>query len=190
MLKRIVALQSVVVLALAMLPLKVGAATTSLELVSQSTTGVESQGVNLPGNVDYHAADVSGDGRYIAFVSGDSNLGGQAGLNAVYVRDRQLNTTSVANVGSSGQQDDGYFGNVDLELSDNGGRMMFQSRATNLDPGTTNGNTYCYVRDFTTGQTQLVSIDAAGSPVSVRFCAVSGDGNVVAFSQLAGWVYV
>jgi Tol biopolymer transport system component len=55
------------------------------------------------------------------------------------------------------------------QLSRDGTKVLFESNASNLGPADTNGATDIYVRDLTTGVTELVSVNAAGTG--------SGDGR-------------
>ena len=65
--------------------------------------------------------------------------------------------------------------------------MAFESDAQNLVPGATPGIRNIYVRDRTTGQTELASTDAAGAPAKAVSgqAAISADGRFVAFASLA-----
>jgi Tol biopolymer transport system component len=114
-------------------------ATGSTELVSVSTTGQQA-------NADSYAAAISGDGRYVAFVSLASNLvpGDTNRVREVFVRDRTAHTTiRVA------MSDTGLAGNklsVMPALSRDGSVVVFASDASNLVLGDTNAESDIFLR--------------------------------------------
>ena len=72
-------------------------------------------------------------------------------------------------------------------LSADGRFVAFESLATNLVPGDTNGASDVFVRDLWLGTTTRVSVDSAGNEAdgaSVR-AALSADGRFVAFESVA-----
>src|SRR5262249_61996897 len=72
-------------------------------------------------------------------------------------------------------------------LSADGTRVVFVSWAGDLVANDVNHCDDAFVRDFTTGTTLLASVGASGAAgdFGVWFAALSGDGNVVAFTTLA-----
>jgi Tol biopolymer transport system component len=106
---------------------------------------------------------ISADGRYVAFMSYATNLvpGDTNGVFDVFVRDRHAGTTERMSVATGGWQ-----GNGTSELpsiSANGRYVAFESSATNLVPGDSNGSFDIYVRDRdTAGFTSLCDPGAAG----------------------------
>jgi plastocyanin len=97
--------------------------------------------------------------------------------------------TERASVDSSGGQANGpsteFVGA--LALSADGRSVAFESAATNLVPGDTNGASDIFVRDRVTGTTRRVSVDGAGVQADnvSQQVAISGDGRFVAFSSNA-----
>lgn len=74
------------------------------------------------------------------------------------------------------------------KLSPDGTKVVFESRASNLGPTDTNGATDVYVRDLTSGETQLVSVNAAGTDsgnADSNFPWFSPDGSKVLFASRA-----
>lgn len=72
-------------------------------------------------------------------------------------------------------------------ISHSGSRVAYQSDATNLVDGDTNGDTDIFLHDLATATTQRISLDYNGSNsngVSLS-PAISGDGTAVAFSSTA-----
>src|SRR5262245_49490472 len=70
-------------------------------------------------------------------------------------------TTTRCSVSSSGAQSNAY--SFEASLSGDGGRVAFQSLASNLVPGDTNGASDVFVRDRQTGVTLRVSVDTFGA---------------------------
>src|SRR5436190_2050784 len=102
--------------------------------VSVDSAGAQGNGVS--GN---NQLAISADGRYVAFMSDASNLvtGDTNFMQDVFVRDLQLDTTQRVTVSSLGAQGNLSSGNPSISA---GGRYVtFDSQATNLVGGDTNG---------------------------------------------------
>ncbi len=100
--------------------------------------------------------------------------------------------TTLASVSSSGGQGNGYSAVVPLSgssISGDGKLVAFQSAATNLVPGDTNGFLDAFVHDMYTGLTERVSVassGAAGNDISGDHgVSISADGRFVAFKSHA-----
>ncbi len=91
-----------------------------------------------------------------------------------------------ASVDSSGLQGDGRSDNV--SLSADGRWVAFESDATNLVPGDTNGSDDVFVHDLASGITTRVSVDSSGQQANGRSesPSISADGRFVAFAGSAG----
>jgi Tol biopolymer transport system component len=113
--------------------------TGATELVSLSATGQQ-------GNADSYAAAISGDGRYVAFVSLASNLvpGDTNRVREVFVRDRTARTTIRVAVSDAGVQ--GNKLSVMPALSRDGSVVVFASDASNLVFGDTNHESDIFLR--------------------------------------------
>jgi len=147
---------------------------------------------------------LSGDGRYVAFLSRAPNLvpGDTNGKVDVFVRDLVAHTTSRVNVTSDGGQsvsDDAFFSSLKgLGLSADGRYLTFSSSAPDLVPGDTNGDdpedSDVFVRDLVAGVTTRVSVATDGSQGGLSVFgsyrpSISADGQLVAFvSGTAGLV--
>ena len=124
---------------------------------------------------------ISADGRYVAFYSEASFLvpGDTIGTNDVLVRDRVNGTTERVSVSSTGEE-----GNGDSEspaISADGRYVAFESWASNLVPGDTNGVWDIFVWDRITGTTERMSVSSTGAEGNdySNFAAISADGRYV-----------
>ncbi|MFN8018019.1 MAG: DUF4214 domain-containing protein [Acidimicrobiales bacterium] len=128
---------------------------------------------------------ISDDGKWIAFSSAASNLV-ETDTNAkkdVFLRNMDVGVTQLLSVSSSEVQGDGD--SVDPSISGAGDKVAFDSKATNLVAGDTNGTDDVFVRSWVAGTTERVSVStgsAQGNGTS-SLPAMSGDGSSVAFSS-------
>jgi hypothetical protein len=106
---------------------------------------------------------ISDDGRYVAFESASPNLVDlDTNLSTdVFVRDVKLKTTTRVSVGTGGTE--GNQASSWPSISADGRYVAFESSASNLVPGDTNGNSDVFVRDLKTGTTTRVSVDSGGN---------------------------
>ena len=146
---------------------------------------VDSSGNEANGSSGRYRPAISADGRYIAFVSGATNLvtGDSNGRRDVFLHDTQTGTTRVS-VDSAGVE--ANFGSDNgPAISADGRYIAFSSGATNLVAGDTNGFTDIFLHDTQTGATNRVSVDAAGveSNGHSSYLAISADGSYVAFQS-------
>jgi len=132
-------------------------------------------------------ASISADGRYVAFQSDASNLvpGDTNGSSDIFVRDRQTGTVERVSVDSAGVQAD--FGCTLFSMSADGRYVAFQSYASNLVVGDSNGTWDVFVRERQSGTTRRVSVDSAGVQGNDSSYApsISADGRYVAFYSFA-----
>jgi Tol biopolymer transport system component len=140
------------------------------------------------GNDESASPSVSGDGRYVAFLSYASNLvpGDVAGTWDVFVRDRANETTERVNVSSD--ETPALFGRriyTKATISANGRYVAFSSDAPNLVDGDTNGTADVFVRDRIAGITDRVSLGARGQQLDadngIYGAAISAGGRFVTF---------
>lgn len=165
-----------------------------------------------PGDAASNSASISGDGRFVAFESNAENLvssktyegedissGDLSGYD-VFVADRARHTLQAVSVAPSGGPANGESGVA--FMSGNGRYVAFESLASNLVKGDTNGAADVFVRDLVTHRTELVSVTSSGAqqqldPVAkledpsrlgcscYMFPTLSYDGRYVAFSSSA-----
>jgi len=133
-------------------------------------------------------ARLSDDGNRASFVSTASNLTANdtnGAVTDIFVRDIAAGTTTLVSVSTGGGSGDGQSSGA--SISGNGRYVVFQSDATNLVAGDTNGATDIFVRDLQTNTTTRVSTatDGAQSNDLSGQAAISADGRYVVFFSLA-----
>ena len=181
--------------------------TGQVERVSRGRGGTEANGAS-----DQPA--ISGDGRYVAFVSRASNLvlNDTNGMADVFVYDRETGSTERVSIRSNGDQAKGA--SDEPAISGDGRYVAFVSSAENLVPGK---NNQCsappppsppppgtiglpvpvpisgpcldvFVHDRETGATERVSVAPNGDQADGHSGApaLSADGRLVAFYSAAG----
>ncbi len=163
-------------------------ATPSEAALPQATTirvSVASDGTE--GTNDSSGASLSGDGRYVGFQSAannlvpdDTNISHDA-----FVHDLQTGQTERVSISSSGEEADETSGGATLAAD--GRYVTFQSEATNLVGGDTNGTTDIFVRDLESGVTERVSVASDGTQGNYGSVSseISADGRYVAFTSYA-----
>ncbi|MFN8428018.1 MAG: hypothetical protein U0X87_17395, partial [Anaerolineales bacterium] len=133
-------------------------------------------------------AAISNDGRYVAFISDASNLvaNDTNGVTDVFLRDRQLGTTTRISVSTSGESANA-FSDYPLSISSDGRFVAFNSDASNLVPNDTNNSTDIFVHDNQTGSTERVSVASDGTQAdSTSFApSISANGQFVVFTSRA-----
>jgi len=154
--------------------------TDTTERVSVTSAEAQADGAS------YNAA-ISGNGRYVAFVSLAQNLvaGDSNAARDIYVRDRQAGTTSRVSVSTASAQAVGG-DSVSPSISNDGKYVTFSSAATNLVASDTNNHEDVFERNTQSGVTTRVSVATGGtqSPLdSGGPNPVSDDGRYVAFTS-------
>lgn len=154
----------------------------TIELISKSALGAPAN----PGE-DSHLPSISGNGRYVVFQSlsttfspADTN-----GQRDIYLRDRQANTTTLTSTSTGGTLGD--LESAAPAISDDGSTAAWESRATTLVPGDTNGDWDVFVRILATNTTTRVSVSTAGTQAvgASGGAALSADGRYVSFQSAA-----
>lgn len=136
---------------------------------------------------DHHAWNpvLSADGQVAAFDIAPTEPLGTAGVSDVFVRDLRTGTTELLSRTPDGRPGDGPSSHP--SLSADGRFVAFQSAASDLVPGDTNGALDVFVRDRATGETERVSLSHSGAELQGHSWdpSISGDGRVVAFTSSA-----
>ncbi len=130
---------------------------------------------------------VSGDGRFVAFISAADNLVGNDtnGVADIFVRDRLIGTTERVSISSTGAQADAA---ADLPMISADGRVVvFQSQASNLVPTDEVAQTDIYAHDRLTGITERISVNDRGERGNADSASpsISEDGRYIAFRSEA-----
>jgi Tol biopolymer transport system component len=160
-----------------------------------SRVSVASDGTQ--GNLHSIWPSISADGRYVAFrsqasnlVPGDINICGHPYTTGscpdVFVHDRQTGQTSRVSVASDGTE--GNDASSAPSISADGRYVAFDSAASNLVPGDTNGAWDIFVHDRQTGQTSRVSVASDGTQGnghSNDAKSISADGRYVTYISIA-----
>ncbi len=154
-----------------------------------TTRRVSVSGTEAQGHRDSYGPAISSDGRYVAFISGASNLvpGDTNDTGEVFIRDRKLGTTRRVSVSSTEAQ--GNSGSSGPAISSDGRYVAFGSEASNLVPGDTNRAQDVFVRDRKLGTTRRVNVSSTeaqgNSNQGSAAAAISSDGRYVSFGSHA-----
>jgi len=171
------------------------------ERVSVSSTGQQANpvfGNIVSANCNTCTSDfpqISGDGRYVSFVSLASNLvpNDTNQTEDVFVHDRLTHTTERVSVSSSGNQQENLF-NVPHSsalgrISADGHFVVFTSAASNLVPGDSSHMLHIFIHDRVSGSTERVDVSSSGQLAdggTFSTPSISSDGRFVAFFSRSG----
>ena len=139
-------------------------------------------------------SSISLDGRYVAFESRASNLvpGDTNNKCDIFIKDMETGYTSRVSVATGGAEGNGDSTNP--VISADGRYVAFESSASNLVPGDTNGAGDIFVHDRLTGVTKRVSVSSSGEQATgdinfqysgSRSPSINADGRYVAFVSRA-----
>lgn len=131
---------------------------------------------------------ITPDGRYVVFSSFSDNLVDDDTNDEadVFLRDLQAGTTERVSLTDADEETE-FAGSFLPDVSSDGRYVAFQSFADDLVDGDEEGYLDIFVRDRAAGTTVRVSVGTAGAEADddSRDAAISGDGNVVAFTSNA-----
>jgi Tol biopolymer transport system component len=141
----------------------------------------------IPGNGSSEDPAITADGRYVVFDSSARNLvvGDTSIASDIFVRDMQTGTTTRISVDPNGMQADGA--SYKPSISADGRYVVFESYATNLVPGDTNGYTDIFLYDMQTGTTTRISVGSSGAETDGYSSSpsISADGGYIVFGSSA-----
>ena len=106
----------------------------------------------------------------------------------VFIKDRETGITTLVSTDSQGSPGNRASGYRALAIAAGGDFVAFESEATNLSGADDNRKRDIFVKDIQTGETTLVSSDAAGTAGdddSFASVSISADGRYVAFGSNA-----
>jgi Tol biopolymer transport system component len=137
------------------------------------------------------APSISGDGRFVTFVSSATNLVTGVSGTQIYLRDTQTGQTSLVSKDNNAAPNPGGGVSSAPSISADGSTVTFASQATNLlaptVPSVTAGQVY--VRNLNAGVTSVVSRDSTAGLVVGNAASsapsISGDGRFVTFVSTA-----
>ena len=176
------------IIALGLVALVVGGHASSQ--VSQRVS-LDGNGAQIGVNSDISSGSpstVSDDGRFVVFSTyagldpNDTN-----GTWDVYVRDRLLSTTEWISQGIGTLAGNGQSGSYGVSISGDGRYVVFDSQASNLVVGDTNGVRDIFLRDRLSQSTERVSVSTFGTQGNGNCfeSTISRDGRFVGFDTLA-----
>lgn len=153
-----------------------------------STTRVSVASDGTEGNANSGNANISGNGKYIIFVSNATNLvtGDTNNQSDLFLHDLEENTTTLVSLANNGMQ--GNAGVNDSTITSDGRYVAFVSSSSNLVPNDNNGAADVFVRDLINSTTVRVSVSNDGSEGNNQVngkIAISTDGRFVAFMSFA-----
>ncbi len=154
--------------------------TGALSIISTSSTGTRANGAS-------QNAVISGNGRYVAFESNATNLvtGDTNNATDIFLKDLVTGTTTRLSVSSTGVQSNG--GSSNATISIDGRYVAFDSGASNLVTGDTNGLSDIFRRDTTSNTTVRVSLTSGnqqGNGASFE-PSITPNGRHIAFTSYA-----
>jgi Tol biopolymer transport system component/subtilisin-like proprotein convertase family protein len=143
------------------------------------------------GNAASYISEISGNGRYVTFISDASDLVANDNntTSDVFVRDLVTNTTTLVSVNSSGTGGGNASTTIgSLRISSDGRYVTFTSSASDLVANDSNNQSDVFRRDLVTGTTLLVSGNstntASGNGTS-SIPSMTKDGRYVVFASTA-----
>ena len=156
----------------------------------RESKSMERVSVDSKGNqADHYSLNpsISGDGRYVAFMSSAENLvdHDNNGQVDIFVHDRQEKTTSLVSVSLEGKS--GNTRSLHPVISTNGRYVAFESAANNLVEDDLNESSDVFVRDMQENKTELVSLTSRDQQAnhSSHNPSISSDGRYVVFHSPA-----
>jgi|GEM_PF-1954921 len=157
--------------------------TGAISRISVNGSGGQQTGASSTGIVS-----MSDDGRYVMFSSAAGNLvsGDTNGVSDVFIRDLASGAVSRVTTTASGGQANGASAQGAFSADDRQ-LIVFQSFATDLVTGDTNGRSDIFLKDLQTGAITRLSTTSAGDEATGHsyYPQLSPDGQSVLFESLA-----
>jgi Tol biopolymer transport system component len=154
--------------------------------VSVASDGAQGDAVSS----QYASPTISGNGRFVAFVSHASNLVADDtnGTADAFVYDLRTGTTELVSRAGDGTHGNRWAGG-NVSISADGRSVAFDSSSSNLVAGDSNDRIDVFAHDRRTGATRRVSVASDGTQgnddASHLGVWISGNGRFVAFRSLA-----
>lgn len=133
------------------------------DMATGVVTRISTDSSGTQGNDNSFATAISSDGRYVGFYSYATNLasGDTNGVQDAFIKDTFTGKTTRVSTDSSGNQGNNY--SEINSISADGRYVGFDSAASNLVAGDSNGVTDAFIKDIVTGITTRVSTTSAGA---------------------------
>jgi len=161
------------------------------DFVKRKTTLVSANPDGKPGNQWSFSPTISGDGRYVAFVSNATDLvpGDTNDLQDIFLHERQTGKTWRINISNRGAQANG--GSLHPSISRDGRYVVFDSWSNNLVKNDTNKAYDIFMYDRQAILLRRVNVVSHDGPEAVSSVAVggsftpaiSGDGKAVLYTS-------
>ncbi|HTF90845.1 MAG TPA: calcium-binding protein [Planctomycetota bacterium] len=152
-----------------------------------SRVSVSSAGIEASPGLGSDRASLSADGSLVAFDSASTNLvsGDTNGVYDCFVHDLVSGTTMRVSTDASGAEANAV--SIEATISEDRRFVAFQSLASNLVPGDTNGVDDIFVKDLATRTIRRVSVSSLGVESNGPSLAatLSRDGRCIAFFSSA-----
>ena len=154
---------------------------------SGETSRVSIASNGMQGNGNSYSPSISSNGRYVTFESYASNLvtGDTNGVRDIFLHDRESGETNRISITTDGMQ--GNSSSYNSAISADGLYVAFESDASNLVTGDTNGVSDIFVHNRESGETSRISVDSngiQGNDLS-SYPGISATGRYVAFGSFA-----
>ncbi|MGH9946579.1 MAG: TolB family protein [Pyrinomonadaceae bacterium] len=153
------------------------------ELVSRSTDN-RSFGTFYDSTAPVISGSSDEEGRYIAFSSTAAGLGGTTGkFRQIIWRDRNTGESKIVSVSPAGEE--GNQNSLAPAISADGKSVAFESYASNLVSGDSNGARDVFIWSERAGKVERVSTGLGGLEANYQSYepTISGDGSLVAFTS-------
>lgn len=144
--------------------------------------------VGQSSNHNSYDPEFSSDGRYLVFHSAANDIVPGDASHAIDVFRYDIQTGETLRVSVPASGDDAVGGeSIYASVSGDGRYVVFESTATNLVSGDTNGLRDIFVKDMETGVVVRVSVgdDGSESNGNSRTPSISADGRIITFSSEA-----
>jgi LPXTG-site transpeptidase (sortase) family protein len=185
-----------IAISLILLAQSFGAVSASNTLSATEYVSIQSDGLTLPTGSRAEYPSVSGDGRYVVFMSRSNDLvPGDSGNNCdIFLKD--MSTGKIAILSHAADNTPANSSSYWPTITPDGRFVVFYSDASNLVSGDTNGATDVFIVDRgtddneTNNSIERISQTPAGAeikgyPSYIRKSAISDDGNYVVFATNA-----
>ncbi|MGO4704760.1 hypothetical protein AB4072_03145 [Microvirga sp. 2MCAF38] len=157
------------------------------DLVTGAIVRVSTAAGGAQASGDSYNPQISADGRYALFESDAANLvtDDTNGVPDLFRKDLLTGEIIRVSTAADGAQANG--GSYNLQISTDGRYVLFESDATNLVTGDTNGERDIFRKDLVTGAVIRISAAADGSQINGGSSSpqISADGRYILFESVA-----